>query len=113
MVHGPSFITLINIRGNLETSVILNKTVSLEKQGIENAVHSRPGYYLTFTTYMHEYHSSNKTDALAVPCVAVGHSVGMEHPPQDELTAMLLGAGKVRMGGKSTTCIISCKGQRK
>ena len=54
---------------------------------------------------MHEYHSSDKADALAVSCVAVCHGVGMEHPPQGGLTALLLGAGKVRMGGKGTTCM--------
>ena len=55
--------------------------------------------------YVHEYHSSDKADALAVSCVAVCHGVGMEHPPQGGLTALLLGAGKVGMGGKGTTCV--------
>ena len=54
---------------------------------------------------MHEYHSSDKADALAVSCFAVCHSVGMEHPPQGGLTPLLLGAGKVGMGGKGTTCV--------
>ena len=94
----------------METSVVLNKTVSVEKTRDRKCC---PLQARLLLTYMHEYHSSDKADALAVPCVAVGHSIGMEHPPQDELTAMLLGAGKVRMGGKSTTCIISCKGRRK
>ena len=69
---------------------------------------SRPGQarllFITFTTYMHEYHASDKADALAVSCVTIGHSVSMEHPPQGGLAALLLRAGKVRMGGKRTTC---------
>ena len=54
---------------------------------------------------MHEYHAGDKADALAVPRVTVGHSVSMEHPPQCGLTTLLLRVGKVRMGGKRTTCV--------
>ncbi len=64
-----------------------------------------PLYYIIIAvTYVHEYHASYKADALAVSRLTVCHSVGVEHPPQGSLTTLLLRTGKVRMGGKSTTC---------
>ena len=62
-------------------------------------------YPLIHTTYMHEYHPSDKADALTVSCVTVSHSISMEHPPQCDLTTPLLGVGKVGMGGERTTCV--------
>ena len=49
---------------------------------------------------MHKDHPGYEADTLAVACVVVGYSVGMEDSSQSSLTTLLEGAGKVRMRGK-------------
>ena len=49
---------------------------------------------------MHQDHPSHKADALTVTYFLVDDGVGVEDSSQRDLSAMLEGAGKVRMGGK-------------